>query len=162
MTDLPADLRSLGDDLERAARRDLASRRGTRRRRVVIGAVAAAVLVSGGAFAASRLVDEHTVAVSLPAGTAALLGSTATCTEVHPGVEYRCTVDRPPDAAVESLDDWTGTVEPTLDADSRVNGGCRSENAAGTAWRCYVGQEAVRQQIVGPDFLGQPAGPGRG
>ncbi|MCC6832928.1 MAG: hypothetical protein IT200_16460 [Thermoleophilia bacterium] len=162
MTGPHTDLRVLGDDLERAARRDLASRRGTRRRRIAMGAVAAAVLVSGGAFAASRLVDEHTVAVSLPAGTAALLGSTATCTELRPGVEYRCTVDRPPDASVEHIDDWTGTVEPTLDAASRVNGGCRSENAAGTAWRCYVGREAVRQGIVGQDFLGQPAGPGRG
>ena len=50
-----------------------------------------------------------------------------------------------------------GTVEPTVDASKHVNGGCRSESADGRKWTCYVGEEAVRQQIVGPDFLGEYA-----
>jgi hypothetical protein len=73
---------------------------------------------------------------------------------VRENVEYRCVLARPPAPEVA---DWMGTVEPTVDATKHVNGGCRSENAAGTAWRCYIGEEAVRQQIIGPDFLGEYA-----
>jgi hypothetical protein len=29
-------------------------------------------------------------------------------------------------------------------------------------WDCYIGQDAVTHEIVSQDFLGQPAGPGRG
>jgi hypothetical protein len=53
--------------------------------------------------------------------------------------------------------DWTGTVEPTVDATKHVNGGCRAQNAAGTDWECYVGQAAVQQKIIGSGFLGQNA-----
>jgi hypothetical protein len=49
------------------------------------------------------------------------------------------------------------TVEPTVDDSKLVNGGCRSLNAAGTHWRCYVGEEAVEQQIIGPALLGAPS-----
>ncbi len=42
--------------------------------------------------------------------------------------------------------DWTGTVEPTVDATSHVNGGCRSQNEAGTDWECYIGKAAVQQE----------------
>ena len=51
--------------------------------------------------------------------------------------------------------DWKGTVEPTVDATSHVNGGCRSLTSAGTEWECYLGQAAVDQQIIGQRFLGQ-------
>jgi hypothetical protein len=50
--------------------------------------------------------------------------------------------------------DWTGTVEPTVDATKHVDGGCRSLNAAGTSWECYIGEAAVRQSIIGQGFLG--------
>jgi hypothetical protein len=56
-----------------------------------------------------------------------------------------------------AVSDWTGTVEPTVDATKHVNGGCRSLQADGRHWRCYIGREAVRERIVGPGFLGQPA-----
>jgi hypothetical protein len=58
---------------------------------------------------------------------------------------------------------WKGTVEPTVDHTKHVNGGCRSLNADGTHWRCYVGDEAVKQQIIGSALLGEfsPA-PGQG
>ena len=59
--------------------------------------------------------------------------------------------------------DWNGTVEPTVDASKHVNGGCRSQNGAGTEWECYIGQAAVQQNIIGAGFLGQPVqGPGVG
>jgi hypothetical protein len=44
-----------------------------------------------------------------------------------------------------------------VDASKHVNGGCRSESADGREWTCYVGQEAVKQQIIGPDLLGEYA-----
>jgi hypothetical protein len=53
--------------------------------------------------------------------------------------------------------DWKGTVEDTVDATKHVNGGCRALNSAGTEWECYLGQEAVTQQIIGQSLLGQYA-----
>lgn len=168
MSDLTPELQRLGDALERAAARDLASERAAvrprprwRTGRVVVIALAAVAVASGVAFAASRmLVDESTVAASLPAGTFALAGTEPSCTTVREGVEYRCTLARPP---APEVSDWTGTVEPTVDATSHVNGGCRSLNAAGTEWSCYLGREAVTQRIIGAGFLGQVStGPGRG
>ncbi len=163
MTD---DLHALGDALERSAAADLRSAprpapRRRRTRRLVIGAVAAAVLIPGIAFGVSQLtVDEETVAASLPAGTLSLMGTDPTCTVVTEGVEYHCTLARPPAPEVE---DWAGTVEPTVGADSRVNGGCRAEDSAGMTWRCYLGEAAVEQEIIGPGFLGQRVnGPGVG
>ena len=161
MTDLTPRLTHLGDQLERAARRDLRPRRPRRRRRrIAIAAVAALVVVPGAAVAGYELISEGEVASSLPAGTLALAGTEPDCTVVHENVEYRCVLARPPAPEVE---DWKGTVEPTVDATKHVNGGCRSENAEGTRWRCYVGEEAVRQQIIGPGFLGEYApSPGQG
>ena len=44
-----------------------------------------------------------------------------------------------------------------------MNGGCRSLNSAGTEWRCYIGQAAVDQEIIGQGFLGERvSGPGVG
>ncbi len=168
MSDLTPELDRLGGALERAAARDLATegvasrrRRPRRSGRLMAVALAALALAGGVAFAASRaLVDEDTVAASIPAGTFSLIGTEPSCTVVRDGVEYRCTLARPPAPEVQ---DWTGTVEPTVDATKHVNGGCRAVDAAGMEWRCYLGQEAVRQQIIGAGFLGEySAGPGRG
>jgi len=62
--------------------------------------------------------------------------------------------NNPPAPAVT---DWTGTVEPTVDATQHVNGGCRAQNSAGTEWECYIGEAAVKQNIIGQGFLGQYA-----
>ncbi|HEX4108609.1 MAG TPA: hypothetical protein VHX88_10775 [Solirubrobacteraceae bacterium] len=53
--------------------------------------------------------------------------------------------------------DWTGTLEPTVDASKHVNGGCRAQTAAGIEWECYIGDAAVAQKIIGQGFLGQYA-----
>jgi len=153
MTEMTPRLTRLGDELERAARRDLRPR-PRRRRRVALAAVAALVILPGAAVAGYELISPDEVASSLPAGTLALAGTEPDCTVVRENVEYRCVLARAP---APEVSDWKGTVEPTVDATKHVNGGCRSLNAAGTEWQCYIGQEAVRQQIIGPDFLGEYA-----
>jgi hypothetical protein len=172
-TNLPTRLNHLGDALEAAATADL-SRRGAlagaepteaRRRRlrlprrVAIGVVALAVIVPSAALAANSLFGPDDVARSLPAGTLALAGTEPTCTEVS-GSEYDCTLAKAPSHEVSN---WKGTVEPTVDAQGKVNGGCRSLTADGQSWDCYLGRAAVEEQIIGPELLGQVSpGPGVG
>ena len=144
-------LNSIGDDLERAAAKDLRGDR--RRRRVAIGAAALAFLLPGAALAGGLLTTED-VERSLPAGTKFLVGTTPECEVVKDGVEYTCTIKGSFESEIEDL---KGTVEPTVDATKHVNGGCRSLRSDGREWTCYIGEEAVRQQIIGPDFLGEYA-----
>jgi len=151
-------LAAIGNDLERATGRSLRAHQ-RRRRRILTGAVTVALLVPGAAVAGSLLTPDD-VERSLPAGTKFLVGTTPECTTVKEGVEYRCTIHGDFTAEVENLQ---GTVEPTVDATDHVNGGCRSTRADGREWRCYIGEEAVRQRIIGPDFLGEYSqGPGVG
>jgi hypothetical protein len=148
----------LGDALERAARADLRPHR--RRRRIAAGA-ALAVLVPAAAVGASELLStEEQVARSIPAGTLSLAGTEPACTVVHEGVEFHCTLSAPP---APEVDDWRGTVEPTVGPDKRVNGGCRSLRSDGMEWQCYLGQAAVEQRIISAQFLGdRVTAPGRG
>lgn len=124
------------------------------RRRIAIGALAAAVLIPSGAVAASMLISTDQVERSLPQGVFALLDTHPTCTVVREGIEFDCTLDRAPRGDV-GAGNWKGTVEPTVDDTKQINGGCRSLNAAGTHWRCYVGKEAVAQQIIDAGLLGE-------
>lgn len=174
MTTLPEPLQQLGDALHAAATASLddgrrparprALTRGRRRRRMAGALAVAVVAVPGAAIAANALISPSQVAQSIPQGTLALLGTHPTCTTVTTGVEFDCTLASPPSAdGGPAAGQWMRTVEPTVDASKHVNGGCRSENAAGTRWRCYIGEAAVREQIIGPAFLGQPSlGPGVG
>ena len=146
-------LSAIGDDLERAARKDL-RRHTARRRRILGGAAALAILIPSGALAAGLLSTED-VERSLPAGTKFLVGTTPKCDVVKEGVEYHCTISGHFESEIDGS--LKGTVEPTVDASKHVNGGCRSLTDDGREWSCYVGQEAVRQQIIGPDFLGEYA-----
>ena len=57
----------------------------------------------------------------------------------------------------------------TRDADAAIDltaetlaRGCIGIDEAGLTWDCYVGQDAVDQEIITKDFLGEPAGPSRG
>jgi hypothetical protein len=149
---MTARLSALGDDLERAARADL-RRHSRRRRRVLGGAAALAILLPGGALAASLLTTED-VARSMPAGTKFLVGTTPKCEVVKDGVEYHCTIQGDFDSEIGDL---MGTVEPTVNASKHVNGGCRSLRSDGREWTCYIGDEAVKQKIIGSDFLGEYA-----
>jgi hypothetical protein len=159
MTDVHSTLTRLGDALEEGARADLHPRQAEphRRRfptRVAIGVAVLAVLVPSVALAATHLIGTDDVAQSLPAGTLSLAGTNPTCTVVVQDVEYLCVLERAP---APEVSDWKGTVEPTVDATKHVNGGCRSLTSDGRQWHCYIGQAAVDQQIIGPDFLGEYA-----
>jgi hypothetical protein len=148
-------LTEIGNTLERAFETDLGAtrRRTRRRRRIAIGALSLAILAPGAALAGSLLTPED-VEQSMPAGTRFLVGTEPSCEVVKPAVEYHCTIAGDFKAEVTDL---KGTVEPTVDASKHVNGGCRSLRSDGREWQCYIGQEAVRQQIIGRDFLGEYA-----
>jgi len=159
MTQLSPDLARLGDDLERATAADLAGPREqpahSRRRvsrRLVVAIAALAILVPGVAIAANQLTSTSDVAQSMPAGTLALAGTEPSCTIVTQDVEFHCTLARAP---AHEIADWKNTVEPTVDASKHVNGGCRSLASDGKEWECYLGQKAVDEQIIGPNFLGE-------
>jgi hypothetical protein len=122
---------------------------------VLLAAVVSAVVVlTGATFAAVRLISGGDVAASLPAGTLSLAGTEPTCTVVTPNVEYHCVLAHAP---AHEVSDWMGTVEPTVDANKTVNGGCRSLASDGREWQCYLGEEAVKQRIISEDFLGDKA-----
>jgi len=147
-------LAKLGDALESAASRDLG--RGRRPRRLVLlaAALSAIVVLTGASFAAVKLTSTGDVAASLPAGTLWLAGTEPTCTVVKQNVEYHCVLAHAP---ANEISDWKGTVEPTVDANKHVNGGCRSLASDGREWQCYIGEEAVNQKIVSEGFLGEYA-----
>jgi hypothetical protein len=160
MSALPPNLARLGDALERAAANDLrrarplGALRGRRRvpKRLLLIAAALAVGGSTAVGIATQLVSEESVAQSMPAGAAMLVGTDPTCTVVRVGVEYHCVLSRAPDGGI---DDYMGTVYETVDATQHVNGGCRSLRSDGLEWQCYIGQAAVDQQIISQDFLGE-------
>jgi hypothetical protein len=155
--DLPPRLGAIGDELERATRAELRSqwRRRRRLRRRIAGCAVALVIVVPGAAVARSLLTTGDVEQSMPAGTRFLVGTTPHCEVVKDGVEYHCTVtgkfNNP------EISDLKGTVEPTVDKTKHVNGGCRSLRSDGREWQCYIGQEAVRRQIIGAGFLGEYA-----
>src|SRR3954464_11131492 len=123
------------------------------RRPVAAVLAATAIALPGAALAANALITGDEVAQSLPKGTLALMGSNPTCTVIRDSVEFDCTLATLPPQGDIAADGWKGTVEPTADRTKHVNGGCRSLNADGTHWRCYVGDEAGRQQIIGAGLL---------
>jgi hypothetical protein len=62
----------------------------------------------------------------------------------------------------ETSEDWTGAKE-ILTLDQHVAGSCIGQDRLGRHWKGYLGEEAVRRQIVSRDFLGAYAPvPGRG
>jgi hypothetical protein len=158
MSKLPTDLDRLGDALERTTAADLsgeATAPAPRRRfsrRLVLAGVAAAILIPSVALAANALISTEEVGQSMPAGALELAGTNPTCTVVKENVEYHCVLESAPGT---SISDYKGTVYQTVDDTSHVNGGCRSLRSDGMEWQCYIGEEAVRQQIIGPDFLGE-------
>jgi hypothetical protein len=161
MTQLSPKLDKLGDALEQAAAADLAgltasthrrTRRLRPRRRVVLAAAALAIILPGGGAIAAALFSSDDVAHSIVAGGFIFQGTHPACTVVTEGVEYHCTLDKPP---VPEVTDFRGTVYQTVDAMQHVNGGCRSLTSAGLEWECYIGEAAVEQKIISEGFLGE-------
>jgi hypothetical protein len=141
------------------------------RARVGIALLATALAVPAAAIATGVLGSDQEVANSIPQGTYSFAGTEPTCTTLHEGLEYECVLARSPNGEVPPGSGqfvvkpgaWLGVVEGTVDTAQHVNGGCRSQDAEGTRWLCYLGEESVRQEILMPTALGQylpsPAGP---
>lgn len=152
-------LDDLGDALLAATTADLlrTQHEPRRRRKLAAALVAAAIAVPSAALAANALITTDDVEKSIPSGTLVLMGTSPSCTTIRANVEFDCVLSTLPKQGDIAAGGWKGTVEPTVDSRDRVNGGCRSLNADGTHWRCYVGEAAVRERIIGADFLGQDA-----
>jgi hypothetical protein len=151
-------LHDLGAALHAAAAADLVHSDRRRRRRKVAGVlVATAIVIPGAALGAGALISNEDVATSIPNGTVVLMGTNPKCKTIRANVEFDCVVARAPRDGDVAAGAWKGTVEPTVDRNKRVSGGCRSLDANGMHWRCYVGEEAVRRQIIGRDLLGESA-----
>jgi hypothetical protein len=178
MAEIDVRLDRLGEALRASARRDLAASerpavarraRSGRRRRIRLAAAlcALAVAIPAAAFATGVLDPDQEVAHGVAGLEWMMAGTEPTCTTLRKGVEYDCTLAKPPqeEAPVppaESVGDvhgrageWKGYVIGIVDKTGHVSGGCRAESADGTRWRCYLGQESIRQDILGPSALGQ-------
>lgn len=178
MTEIDARLDRLGEALRASALRDLAASEppaATRRprlgrgRRIQLAAALGALLVAipAAAFATGVLDSDQEVANGVASLEMMMAGTEPTCTALREGVEYDCTLAKPPreEAPVppaESVGDthgrageWKGYVIGTVDKTGHVSGGCRAQSADGTRWRCYLGQESIRQGILEPSALGQ-------
>jgi hypothetical protein len=140
--------------------------------RTALVLVAAALAVPAAAIATGAFSSEQQVADAIPAGNFSFAGSEPTCTAVREGLEYDCVLDQAPNGEVPpgsghfviEPGKWLGVVEPTADETRHVNGGCRSQNAEGTRWLCYLGEESVRHGILAwsralGEYLPSPAGP---
>jgi hypothetical protein len=156
LSDQPG-LDHLGDALSRATERDLrrSSRRPIRRIAVVVAALA---IVGTGTAAAAGLFTPKQVAAGMPAGAVIFDQTNPTCVTDAGGTVFHCTLASAP---APEVSDFSLTKE-VLVVDGKVAGGCIGRDAAGLTWDCYIGQDAVDHEIVSQDFLGEPAGPGRG
>ena len=153
------DLHQLGDVLEDAARRDLRPRRRTVVRGLVVVAAIGAI-AAGGAVAAGRFLSEEQVALGMPAGSAIFGGTRPSCELQDDRVTYACTLASLP--TEEVIDDHTGAKQ-LVTIDRRIAGGCIGQDREGRRWNCYLGDEAVKREILVRNLLGEYAlVPGRG
>jgi hypothetical protein len=144
-----ADLRMLGDALERAARRDLQPRR---RVLLATAGVAALLAIGVGAAIAAGVFSNDQVARALPAGSVLFGGTHPTCALQDDGVTYACNLAALP--TKEYIPDHRGAKEP-ITIDKHIAGGCIGLDREGRRWNCYLGEEAVKHQIVDEGMLGQ-------
>ena len=152
------DLARLGDQLEAAAERSLTSARRRRLGRVGLGVVVLTVLAAGTAVA-TGLFSPRQVAAGLPAGAMIFGGTHPTCVLDGDGITYHCTLASAP---APEISDFQGSKQ-LIAIDQKIAGGCIGQDHAGMTWNCYVGDEAVRMEILTQDLLGQPElEPGRG
>jgi hypothetical protein len=168
-------LEQAGDALQRAWRNDLERPRMTstpkgHRRLALALAVAAAVLGGGAAIAAGVLKTTADEERGILDGHTLFEGSDPDCKALT-SVSFRCTLEKPPtgmafyenppgqtksdpDTSTRVYDKFLGAKMQTVDSTLHIDGGCISISADGRTWDCYLGQEAVRRDIIGPDLLG--------
>ncbi len=100
-----------------------------------------------------------------PTDTVVVMSRDARCGEIRrrarikgqPKAKILCATSGSSGAVEAENESWMNAAQPTVDAEKRVNGGCRSQDAEGMTWRCYIGEEAVKQKIIGRGFLGEYA-----
>ena len=156
-TDRPT-IAQVGDALTAGIEHDLRRRRRPVRR--VALALAALVVIGTGTAAAAGVFSPREVAAGMPAGAVMFTDTHPRCTA--DGDAFACTLERAPSGdAADGLSDFMGTKE-ILVVEGKVAGGCIGTDSAGLSWTCYIGQDAVDHEIITQDFLGEPAGPGRG
>jgi hypothetical protein len=115
------------------------------------GAVDATIPTVPSAPPATTVVPTTVAEVRLPLpGGALLQGVEPSCTTLD-SIVYDCTITAYPEPAEI---DMTGYAAIIVDDTSHVSGGCRARSADALQWMCYVGQRAVDEQIVGPNFIG--------
>ena len=155
----PVDVATLPDGSSPAAQRLLTSRilpahtaLPRRRHRLVLTLVAGSAVVAGGTAFAYSALTSNDVQSGLPASSAAFIGAAPSCTQTDTDV-FRCELARTP--VHEFSTDWTGAKETLVDPDGNIAGGCVSVTVNGRSWLCYVGQRAVREQVVDSALLGQ-------
>jgi hypothetical protein len=168
------DLERTGDALQQAWHADLRRSRMSRlkghRRLVLAVALTAAVLGAGAAIAAGVIKTAADEERGILAGHTLFEGSDPTCTAVT-DVSFRCTLEKPPTGmavytntpgkttytpgtSTRVYDMFLGAKMQTVDSTLHIDGGCVATSADGRSWDCYLGQEAVRRGIIGPDLLG--------
>lgn len=179
MAEIDTRLDRLGEALHASARQDLAAGerpavarrpRLGRRRRIQLAAALGALVVAipAAAFATGILSPDQEVAHGVAGLEWMMAGTEPTCTTLRQGVEYDCTLAKPPqqEAPIPPAEsaggdvhgragEWKGYVIGIVDKTGHVSGGCRAQSADGTSWRCYLGQESIRQNILEPSALGQ-------
>ena len=135
-------------------------RRGRPRpiRRVALAVVILAVIGTGTA-AAAGLFSPKQIEAAMPAGAVLFDQTDPTCAHQGSNGAFRCTLATRTDRS--TVPDYLGTKEILVVA-GKIAGGCIGRDEAGLTWDCYVGQDAVDQEIITKDFLGEPAGPSRG
>lgn len=163
MSEIAEELRVVGDALERAWRQEVGARRMPRRR-IMIGVLAAAMLLgAGAAIGNSVLKSDAEEEAGLLGGHNVFEGTSPTCVS-RSTTSFHCTLDRAPTGLTFDVPNaYLGVKVQTVDADGRVDGGCVSVSTDGRAWDCYLGEAAVTHGIIGPDFLGEyQSGPAHG
>jgi hypothetical protein len=117
---------------------------GTARARLALAFLVIALAVPGLVIGTGLIGPERAVANGLPAGSTVMTATQPTCTAIREGVEYECAFAESP---------RVGRVVRIVDANGRVDGGCRSRNAVETFWICYFGAAAVHHQVVAQEVL---------
>lgn len=160
MNEIAQELRVVGDALEHAWRQDVSARR-LPRRRIMIGVLAAAMLLGAGAAIGSGVLkSEEEQAEGLLGGYRLFENSTPTCTSISV-TSYRCILDRVPTGMTFFDEDrqpvynkFLGLKVATVDATLHIDGACVAVSADGRRWDCYLGEEAVRRGLLRRNLLG--------
>jgi hypothetical protein len=157
MSEVTNELRVLGDSLQRAWRAEHRRRANRRaRRRLVLIAACAILLIAGGVAVGSRILkSEADVETGLLGGHLLFNGTHPKCRQLS-ATSFVCRLDRvPKEVPFHRANEFLGVKTATVDSQRRVDGGCVATKADGRTWRCYLGQEAVRQGIISDSFLGK-------